>query len=179
MATYYSSAYRGAQAVATEPSEGVVNVVGKLTLPAGKAPATGDVLKLARIPQGVYITMFRIFNSDWGTSVPCKIGLATQDDDAIHATYALGTSTLTTGATIRNDETAGTSTNTTAFATDLAVVSTSGGDDLQATLGTVSIGTAASYLTFHVQYVDLNCPDAGTVAYDWNGLSSLVAGTST
>lgn len=171
MATYYSNIYRGAAARATDPSSGVVNLVGKLTLPAGVAPATGDVLKLARLPANAYLTMFRIWNSDWGSDVPCKIGTATDDDDCVQATYALGTAALTAGKTFRNDETAGTSTNTAAFATDAVV--TTAAQDFQATLGTVTSGTAASYLTFHLQYVDLNTPDAGTVAYDWNGNSSL------
>ena len=173
MATYNSNIYRGPQTRGVDTQTSVVQLVGKLKLPSGVAPLTGDVLKLARIPEGVYITKFRIWNSDWGSFVPGKIGLATQDDDAIHATYAFGTSALTTGKTFRNDETAGTSDNTAAFATDLAVVSTSGGDDLQVTLGTVSTGTAGAYLTFQCEYINLNNPDAGTIVYDWNGKSSL------
>jgi hypothetical protein len=173
MATYYSNIYRGPQTRGVDTQTSVVQLVGKLKLPSGVAPLTGDVLKLARIPEGVYITKFRIWNSDWGSSAPGKIGLATQDDDAIHATYAFGTSALTAGKTFRNDETAGTSDNTAAFATDLAVVSTSGGDDLQVTLGTVSTGTAGAYLTFQCEYINLNNPDAGTIVYDWNGKSSL------
>lgn len=173
MATYYSNIYRGPQARGVDTQTSVIQLVGKLKLPSGVAPLTGDVLKLARIPEGVYITKFRIWNSDWGSSAPGKIGLATQDDDAIHATYAFGTAALTAGKTFRNDETAGTSDNTAAFATDLAVVSTSGGDDLQVTLGTVSTGTAGAYLTFQCEYINLNNPDAGTIVYDWNGESSL------
>lgn len=173
MATYYSNIYRGPQPRGDTTQNSVVQVVGKLKLPAGVVPAGGDVLKLVRIPQGVYVTKFRIWNSDWGGTVNCKIGLATQGDNAIIAAYPLHTSALTTGKTYRNDETAGTSTNTAAFATDLAVVSTTGGDDLQATLDTVTSGTAASYLTFQVEYINLNNPDEGVVVYDWNGTSSL------
>lgn len=175
MATYYSDVYVGPPARGVDTKGGVVQVVGKLTLPAGVAPVTGDVLKLARLPANCYITTFRIWNSDWGSSVPCKIGTATDDDDCVHATYALGTSALTTGKTFRNDEDLSqasvSSTNTAGFATDSVV--TTAEQDFQATLGTVSGGTAASYLTFHLEYINLGIPQAGTVAFTYGGQSSL------
>lgn len=171
MATYYSDVYRGPTVRGDDSHSGVVNIVGKLTYPAGIAPITGDVLKLVRLPANAYITQFRIFHGDWGTTVPCKIGTSTDDDDCIVAAHPLETSVATTGKTFRNDETAGTSTNTAAFATDSVV--TTAAQDLQATLGSVTAGTAGSSLTFQLQFIDLNVPEAGTVAYDWNGNSSL------
>ena len=171
MATYYSDVYVGPPARGVDTKGGVVHVVGKLTLPGGVAPVTGDVLKLARLPANCYITSFRVFHASWGTTVPCKIGTATDDDDCVIAAHPLQTACNTTGKTFRNDETAGTSTNTAAFATDSVV--TTAAQDFQATLGSVTSGTAASALTFQLEYINLGVPQAGTVAFDYNGQTSL------
>lgn len=170
MATYYSDVYLGAAPRADNSENAVVSLVGKLTYPAGVAPATGDVLKFVRLPANCYVTTVRLFYPSWGTTVPIKIGAATTDDDAVVAALALETSVATTGKTYRNDETAGTSTNTAAFATDLPVLTAA--QDFQGTLGSVTGGTAGSSITFQIEYIHLAAPTAGTVAYTWNGLAA-------
>lgn len=170
MATYYSDVYLGAAPRADNSENAIVSLVGSLTYPAGVAPATGDVLKFVRLPANCYVTKFRLFYASWGTTVPVKIGAATTDDDCVATALALETSVATTGKHYRNDGTDGTSTNTVAFATDLPVLAAA--QDFQGTLGTVTAGTAASTLTFAIEYIHLAAPTAGTVAYTWNGTAA-------
>lgn len=170
MATYYSNVYIGPTSKADDSEGTVINLVGKLTYPAGVAPATGDVLKFARLPANCYVTKVRLFYPSWGTTVPVKIGTSTTDDDAVVAALALQTSVATTGKTYLNDETGGTSTNSAAFATDLPVLTAA--EDFQGTLGSVTAGTAGSAITFQIEYIHLAAPTAGTVAYNWNSTSS-------
>ena len=184
MATYYADTYLGPNAFSQEPHHGHRVIVGKVVIPAGTAPATGDVLKLARIGSGAFFRKIYIWNSDWGTTVPVsKLGLATQDDDAIVEnstnTLALGNAHATTPVIFVNDDaTSAGAVAATTFVT--ALTGTSAADTLQITLGTVSGGTSAGEktLTFAAEIIDFGSARSGDLAYTYNGLSSLVAGVS-
>ena len=179
MATYYADVFQGPNPFMQNPSGGVISVLGKVVIPAGTAVATGDVLKLLKLPAGCYPIKVRQWNNAWGTAVPGTFGFATAGAGYISADVDLDTARATTPKTYINEGTADAGGNAeTAFATNTGALAAV--DTLQVTVGTVTSGTAAGekYLTFFFEFIDLNSAKAANPGYTYNGFSSLVAGVS-
>ena len=185
MATYYSNIFQGPpirnSSVAGSGQNGFVTVVGKVLIPLSVAPATADVLKLFTKPANSTLLRMAFINNSWGTTVPIKVGDAT-DDDAVVAALALETARgLTTVPAIRvNDgftaDTAFTGSGMlTAFQADMPPRATA--EVVQAVLGTttaVAATTAGSefYLTFVAELLIHSDAQSGNIVYTWNGNSS-------
>ena len=172
MATYTADTFVGPPLRGDANEAGVIEFVGGLKYPAGVAPVTGDVLKLFRVPAGSYIDLVQLYHASWGTTVPGKIGLATQDDDAVATAHAFETSRVLPYTYLADaaDSAATGVDRTVKFATDLAV--TTATDTFQITLGTVSTGTAASELKFRVRLVQFPVGQAYTKTYTWNSTAA-------
>lgn len=185
MATYYSPLYHGSYVrTACETSEGgIVGIRGRVEIPVGKAPLTGDILKLFILPPNTTLLRIVLANNDWGTDVPLDILGTTTDPNCILDTdLALGTARgiTTLPAGFVNDM-AGTSTSlAAAFAADAPPIATA--EEVLGVLGTVSGGaTTGCYLSFAAE---IYVPDVRAVVntgttYTWNGESSGLGVAST
>jgi hypothetical protein len=181
MATYYSDVFQGPNPFTLSPSNGVVSILGKAVIPAGTAVATGDVIKLLKLPAGCYPIKLRHWNNAWASSdCPGTLGFATAGAGYIATDVVLETARATTPIVYINEGATDTGGNDeTAFATNVGALSAA--DTLQITVGTVSGGTTTGekYITFFFEFIDINSAKAANVAYSYNGQSSLVAGAST
>ena len=179
MATYYSDVYSGPNPFTLSPSDGVIKVLGKVTIPAGTAVADADVLKILKLPAGAYLLKVRQWNNSWGTDVPGIWGVVGVDTDCVSADVILETSRTVPLVYIHegNTDSSGVVTETKFTG---AVGALTAAADLQITIGTTSAPTATGekYLTFLVEFVDVNSARGLSVGYTYNGLSSLVAGVS-
>ena len=186
MATYYSDLYHGSKVrTACETSEGgMVRIRGRVEVPVGKAPATGDVLKLFRNP--AYATILRIVfaNNDWGTDVPADtIGTTTDPNGIADTDLALGTARgITTLPQGYVNDMAGTTTSlATAFAADLPAIATD--EDVYIAIGTASGGSVLGcWLSFAAELFVPNVADVNALkgtTYTWNGESAGLGVAST
>jgi len=163
MATYYSNVW-GCKSQIEGNATGGGLICGRVVIPAGTAPATGDVLLLAKLRAGTTILAFHGESSAWGTDVPGTLGHSdadggtdVEDLDSVIADVDL--------------EDAGVFLS---FATPLQAPFGALAEDavLKVVIGTVNTGTSAGekYLNFAVQVASFgNSPN---VVYTWNGESS-------
>jgi len=175
MATYYSDLYGGPNPFVACPStNGLITVVGRVEIPAGTAVATGDVIKLLRVPAGTYGVRARYWNNAWGTDVPGIFGFTTADNDCITADVVLETARATVPRVlVHEDATSAGAVAGTTWATACGALAAN--DDLAIVIGTVDAGTAAGvkYLTFTFDFVDTASARALNVDYTYNAQSSL------
>lgn len=169
MATYNSNIWNGkAQSFAS----GATIIAGKVAIPTGTAPATGDVLNLFKLRGGQVLVNLYLENNDWGTDVPGTLGHYEANDndadgtdgEAIDADSILADLVLETTAR-RLVSNVGSS-----FAADFAPVT--GNIAVRAVVGAVSSGTSAGekYLRFVATVA--SCGDTDNKVYTWNGLAS-------
>ena len=198
MATYYSNIYHGAKVrTACEAGEGgFIQIRGRVEVPVGKAPVTGDVLKLFILPANCYLFRIALSNNDWGTDVPINdLGNETDADGIIDSdaggvgAVALGTArgygTAAPLIRVNDSFTADTvwtaSASISAFAAATFPPSASD-EDISATLGTVTGGsTSGCWLSFAAEiYVpDARTTFGGGTQYTWNGTSAGLGNAST
>lgn len=192
MATYYSPLYHSpAVRTACETSEGgFVQIRGRVEVPVGVAPATGDILKLFILPANAYLFRIAFSNNDWGGTVPLDtLGNETTATGIIGATdLALGTARgYGTAAPIIYINDSFTADNAwTASASIYAFNSTSfppsaSDEDIVGVLGSVTAGsTSGCWLGFSAE---IYVPDVRAVTasktYTWNGLSAGQGNAST
>jgi len=183
MATYYSNIYHSAKVRnACEASEGLVTIRGRVEVPVGKAPATGDTLKLFINPAGCTVLRLVLAHNIWGTTCPiAEIGDET-DPNAIQDTDIVLTAIRGYGGTIPlqlwNDgaDTGG------VLQFDADMPPRTGDEDIIATLGTVSGAvTTGAWLSFTAElYVpDNRTTFGGGTVYTWNGTSAGLGNAST
>lgn len=163
MATYNSNIWN-TQIARVDTAVGGELVFGRVEIPAGTAPATGDILNLFRMRSGHSILAFHFECSDWGTDVPGTLGTSTVDDDTeIDLDSVIADVDL---------EDAGVKL---AFATPLATIGTAVTEDarVKVVIGTVSSGTAAGVKSLNFAAVVGGWPtSAAAPAFTYNGAAS-------
>lgn len=193
MATYYSNIYHGAKVRnACETSEGgFVQIRGRLEIPVGKAPATGDILKLFILPADCYLFRIAFSNNDWGTTVPLDtLGNETTAGGIIGSTdLALGTArgygTAAPYMYVNDSFTADTVWTASASIQSFAAATfppSASDEDIVGVLGSVTAGsTSGCWLSFAAEiYVpDARTTFGGGTQYTWNGTSSGLGNAST
>lgn len=169
MATYNSNIWN-AKIGRTATTEGGEIIFGRVEIPSGTAPATGDILQLFRMRTGQNILAFHFECNDWGNAVPGTLGTSTVDDDAEIDLDSVIADVDLDAAGVKL-----------AFATPLAAIGTAVTEDarVKVVIGTVASGTSSGIKYLNFAAIVGGWPSsAAAPVYTWNGLASNSSATA-